>query len=361
MSAGRYRRFARTPSFSIATRPSLWSDEDHLLLVDFNGATENYRRVYWRDVQALVWHETPVRLLLSVCILAFLAAFGGIAYLVRATPVASGVFLFFASVFGIVLAVNLARGPTCACYLQTATAIHRLPAIGRVSQARRLEAMARGKSVLYQSASAVPPPLPGVTPAPEAAPLPPPVPADFGAPPPLPMAERGARPPPLALDGSFLRLHALAFATALLSAVLDAIVAAGWNSMAMAATTMIAGAAMSGLIIVGLVRARRLPDSGGLVRVYWAGLVMVVVFGIVSYGHMMFVMVSAPSARLGAGELDYLQALGRLHGGNSTYMLVVSSACAVAEALIGVLGLLKLRQMLWRWRLLSTAAEGAGP
>jgi hypothetical protein len=33
----------------------------------------------------------------------------------------------------------------------------------------------------------------------------------------------------------------------------------------------------------------------------------------------------------------------------------------VAEALIGVLGLLKLRQMLWRWRLLSTAAEGAGP
>ena len=46
-----------------------------------------------------------------------------------------------------------------------------------------------------------------------------------------------------------------------------------------------------------------------------------------------------------------------MHGGNSTYMLVVSILSALAEALVGVLGFVTLRAMLLRWRLLAMPVE----
>jgi len=363
VNARRYRRFARPPSVSVASRPSLWTDDDHLLLVDFNGMTESYRRVYWRDVQALVWYETPIRLILSILILLFVAGFSGLAFLARSAPAGMWVLLGFAAFFGLLLLINLARGPTCACFVQTATAVHRLNAIGRVRQAHRLEALASERVSQQQSGDVPPAPLPPPA-------MPPPPQADTpsassGVPPPLPASipaeAHAVRPPPLALDGSYLRLHVVAFATALASAVLDAVIAGGWNNLGLSVASMLAGSALMGLVIVGLVRARRLPDSTGLVRTYWFALVTVTAFWVVGYAHMMVLMITSPTHPLGGSEVDYLRAVSRLHGGNSTYMLVNATVSAIAEGWIGLMGLLQLQRMLARWRLLSTPPEAGTP
>jgi hypothetical protein len=362
VSTNRYRRFARAPSFSIATRPSLWIGEDHLLMLENSGITENYCRVYWRDFQALVWYETPVRLILSIAIMTFAAGFCGLACLAQSEPIAMWILLGVAACFGIVLSINLARGPTCACFVQTATTFHRLQAVARVKQARRLEALALERVPQYQAGNVTPPPsIPF---------LQTPTPTDLTTispdiPPPLPTAiqaeVRTACPPPLTLDRSYLRLHEAFFATALTSAVLSAIIAIGCNNMVLTVTAAITGAAQMGLVIVGLIRARHLPDAVGLVRIYWFALAMAILSAVAGYVHLILLMTTnAPGSAVG-GQADYLRALSRLNGSNSAWMLVSGAVSAIIDGLIGVLGLLQLKRMHTRWRLLSMPMETNKP
>jgi hypothetical protein len=118
----RYRRLPGRP-FTAFRRDSLWLAEDHLLSVQSSRFAEDYRRYYFRDVQAITIHRT--------------AAVSPWTYLtgaVAAVLLAPGLFFEFQNAFlwfsgGLFLALTLSLiglGPTCACYIQTAVSRDRL-------------------------------------------------------------------------------------------------------------------------------------------------------------------------------------------------------------------------------------------
>ena len=61
MAQTEYQRLTRTKSqHGVVTsgRSSLWLGKDHLLRIDSSGYTENYRRFFLRDIQAVIIRKT---------------------------------------------------------------------------------------------------------------------------------------------------------------------------------------------------------------------------------------------------------------------------------------------------------------
>lgn len=142
MSEKAYHRLTRArprSGFSVAVvgRSSLWLGKDHLMLVESTGFNESYKRFYFRDIQAISFYRTVRWNVWSGVLggLAGLCLLGGIA--TGATP---GLISFgiIGGVFAIALIVNLARGPSCRCFLRTAVHSEELPSVSRLGKARKI-------------------------------------------------------------------------------------------------------------------------------------------------------------------------------------------------------------------------------
>ena len=135
-----YRRLpGRSPRLSFQ-RSSLWQGEDHLLLVKIRGYAEEYKRFYYRDIQAIVLTRTNRGTLISA-ILAVFAGFPILLFLVglirhwaKAALIIWGV---IAGLLLLLLLINRLKGPTCRAEIQTAVQIERLTSLARVSAARK--------------------------------------------------------------------------------------------------------------------------------------------------------------------------------------------------------------------------------
>jgi hypothetical protein len=103
-------------------RASLWLGRDHLLCIYNKGYEEDYKRFYFRDIQAFIIHQDKRRLLWNIAfgICALVFAFGGLTF--------SAVSAFFV----ILMFINWLRGPTCTCSVQTAVSSENLPSLNRV-------------------------------------------------------------------------------------------------------------------------------------------------------------------------------------------------------------------------------------
>jgi hypothetical protein len=106
---------------------------DHLLAVFNSSYTEDYRRFYFRDIQAIVINRTPERAKWS-------AIYGGTALVLLLTAYFLGghwgtFFIMLAAALVINLALNWLRGPTCACNIYTAASQTELPSLGRLKNA----------------------------------------------------------------------------------------------------------------------------------------------------------------------------------------------------------------------------------
>jgi len=132
------QEYRRLPGRSgLLIRHSLWMQSDHLLRVRANPFSEQYRRYYFADIQALVLtelHGTAAFSLYAAAI--FLAFIGGL--LVYSRHPAWGIFCGLAAL--IVFYVGW-RVPTCSCYLKTSVGTDRLPAIRHLRAARKAVAM----------------------------------------------------------------------------------------------------------------------------------------------------------------------------------------------------------------------------
>lgn len=134
-----YKRLARSrphrkPGLAglIAPRQSLWLGSDHLLAVEGASYYEEYKRFYFRDIQAIFVHPTSRRaiwngilaplLIMHVLVLAWLGM-----------PVV--VTVSVAALLAIPLLLNNLRGPACRVYLRTAVQVEELAALGRLGQA----------------------------------------------------------------------------------------------------------------------------------------------------------------------------------------------------------------------------------
>jgi hypothetical protein len=132
--ARKYRRLPGRP-FSLIDIRSLWQGPDHLLWVESIFFSEHYKRFFYRDIQSLVIRRNGTHWLWSALWGGLALTFGLFAALLPGTPYVSGIFTV---VFLLTLGVNLALGPACSVYLQTAVQVQKLTTLKRVRTARKV-------------------------------------------------------------------------------------------------------------------------------------------------------------------------------------------------------------------------------
>jgi hypothetical protein len=202
MTATARSQYARLPGrkSGLLRRDTLWLGMDHVLFVRSSRFTEDYRRFYLADIQALVLQERPSGNRKIV---------DWVAIGVSALAVAS-LFVTHHQVWGVLLAIVAGlyawlalRREDCKAWVQTAVGTAELPSLCRVKSARKALAIIGEKIRAAQPPMPAeelsrvletPPPLP-FTPAPR--------------PPPLPVSPDAARPPSPLYNAAFVLLLGL--------------------------------------------------------------------------------------------------------------------------------------------------------
>ncbi|HEY6390420.1 MAG TPA: hypothetical protein VIX89_04015 [Bryobacteraceae bacterium] len=132
------QKYRRLPSRSgLLIRHSLWMQSDHLLRVRANPFSEQYRRYYFADIQALVLTELPGTAAFYWYAAAISFAFLGGLLVYSRHPVwgtLCGLLALLVFYFGW-------RVPNCSCYLKTSVGTDKLPAIRHLRAARKAVAM----------------------------------------------------------------------------------------------------------------------------------------------------------------------------------------------------------------------------
>ena len=119
---------------------SLWLGEDHLLVVESTGYSEEYTRYYLKDIQAIISRRSSRGKALnavsgSLAAISLLAGIGGYGNGPSPAGIAAGIFAGF---FLLLLIWNLFRGPTCRCLIRTSVGIDELPALDRIKSVRKV-------------------------------------------------------------------------------------------------------------------------------------------------------------------------------------------------------------------------------
>lgn len=125
---GKGRRREKVMGGAVCT---LWLGADHILQAENLYFHEDYKRFYYRDIQAFILRRTNRYIVWNVVWTVLLALL-----LLPAVTVAW--YWWFLGLFGLVpLWINLAQGPSCLCYIRTAVQQEELPSLCRIKQAKR--------------------------------------------------------------------------------------------------------------------------------------------------------------------------------------------------------------------------------
>ncbi|PYS52737.1 MAG: hypothetical protein DMG13_15465 [Acidobacteria bacterium] len=148
MADQEYRRLTRsrvrhTGFFTVAsTRSSLWLGKDHLLNIDSNRYTEEYKRFYFRDIQAITILKTRRReiwnFVLLLLLLIWMGALVDEVLTGASVPDATVSWGTTLVILAVPLLANNILGPACAVYLRTAVQTEVLPSLNRVRRARKV-------------------------------------------------------------------------------------------------------------------------------------------------------------------------------------------------------------------------------
>jgi len=136
----RYRKLAGASASALA-RTSLWLGPDHVLSVTSTGFSEEYKRFYLKDIQAILIRESSQWVVVNwilgglASLFLLLTALGALlewSFGAMATDV------FLLVFFVVPLLVNIAAGRTCICQLRTAVQTERLYSLSRRRTALRV-------------------------------------------------------------------------------------------------------------------------------------------------------------------------------------------------------------------------------
>jgi hypothetical protein len=131
-------------------RVQLWRAEDHLLVVEWTGAKEYYKRIQFSDIQWTSIHRTDAHIGTTGVLVTLLLLFGIVSFL-SPEPLARYTFLVLAFLVLGLLAAHLAAGPTCKAYLATAVQVEELVSLTRMRKAQKVFAMLRPAILQAQS------------------------------------------------------------------------------------------------------------------------------------------------------------------------------------------------------------------
>ena len=145
--SGKERPYRRLPGRMTTFRVGsyglrrLYLGADHLLQVEAVFCVENYRRFAYADIQSILLRQTQRGLILSSVLGVLAAVFGVLAWASSDSPPLVGFLAGTGGVLIFLLVVNLVRGTTCRCELQTAIGPQPLPTLNRLRTARKALAL----------------------------------------------------------------------------------------------------------------------------------------------------------------------------------------------------------------------------
>jgi hypothetical protein len=323
----------------------LWLGDDHLVQVEsMGGYTETYKRFYFRDIQAIILHETRVWMVLNI-VLGLLT--GSLLILLLATmpkgarwtgeEIAGGIFLgILVVLFGLFFILNLLGGATCRTYLKTAVHLEELPSLRRYRNVQKV--MARIQPLIEAAQGNAT----AETIAPQYAALL----ADASAVPAVPGQVLRVVDPELTVYAS--RVHQILF-IALLADAFGAVLAIFLPSIPVVLLTMGTGAMVAGSVLVALVKQHQTDLSLAVRLLTWFAAGFTGIGYIIGYVMM---VVLAPGAHTEGTQWGYIKAIANLRPLETPWWLGVLTVSAVLAALLGAGGLLLLQS---HWREKKTA------
>jgi hypothetical protein len=132
-----YRRLPGTGYPIFGRRVQLWQGAEHILLVEWDGYREFYKRFEYRDIQAFIIRKTVEGRVYNAILGALFCILAALALV--APDFGVRVFLLtLAGVLGLFLLASALSGPTCRCSIRTAVQNHDLRSLRRVRRARKV-------------------------------------------------------------------------------------------------------------------------------------------------------------------------------------------------------------------------------
>jgi len=116
---------------------SLYLGDDHVLAVESNGFSEDYKRFYFSDIQAIFTRRTRRGTTWSI-VLALMMACSLLSALLLEVESFRIFFWILSGAFLACLLGNAFRGPTCICHILTAVQEDQLPSLNRLRVARKV-------------------------------------------------------------------------------------------------------------------------------------------------------------------------------------------------------------------------------
>jgi len=324
----KYRRLPGRP-FSPFSVQSLWQGPDHLLWVNSFFFHESYKHFYFKDIQSLVIRRSDAHQVWNVLWGVLMAVFGLAAWFIPGTPYVSGT---FASIFLVSLLTNIALGPACSVYLQTAVQVVKLSSLKRVRTAYKaidqIKALVESvQGPLYQSKRAKGHFSGG---------QPGPLPADVTKSAP-PMTEPKKSP-----VGPFNPLlHRILFGTLLALGVLGT-AQLMLRSLPVAAFETLLHAIAQVMAIMALVRWYRHLKGTLASKLNWLALVLVSLQSLIGQG--LYVVVSFRNPELNYNTWAMFKRMFELHMSDHPLAWSVNITFAAGSLLLGAFGLMVLRR-----------------
>jgi hypothetical protein len=129
-----YQRLPGKKKGFITGQHTLWRSRDHLLQIYARWGTEDYKRYYFNDIQAIITRKTEVGKIQNFVMGALVGLFG---FFVLTS---SGGWMVFNSIVALVLCliliINILKGPTCETHLLTAVQTEKLHSLNRLPTAQ---------------------------------------------------------------------------------------------------------------------------------------------------------------------------------------------------------------------------------
>jgi hypothetical protein len=147
-----YQRLPGKKKGFIMGQHTLWRSRDHLLQIYARWGTEDYKRYYFNDIQAIITRKTEVGKIQNFVMGALIGHFG--LFVVTST----GGWVVFNSIIAVVLSliliIHIFKGPTCETHLLTAVQTEKLHSLNRLSTAQAV--MNQLKPVIEQYQGSLP-------------------------------------------------------------------------------------------------------------------------------------------------------------------------------------------------------------
>jgi hypothetical protein len=312
-------------------RYSLWLGKDHLLSVSGTGYSEEYKRFYYGDIQAIIARVTPRYKVLNAVTALMGGSFAALFTALGVTTDGSGSFVAAAILGGtflFCLLLNLVLGPTCTCHLLTMVHKEQLHSLGRLRAARKaievlspLISQAQGGELTAEEVQAR-----AETTVPSSG-------RDLRT----PRAGAGAPQPKVHYSG---RAHEVLFLLLLLDAGLTCVQFA-YNNMVTSVFSMALFIGVFACVIVALIRQRGSDITRELRVVVWTTLAYLCVFTYIGQVYGQSIAFSNPGAYSNPWELT--GAVASMSPQEDPFLLVMLVVSLLFSLFLGVLGLVFLR------------------